>query len=39
MGVMPYNIRQCRGKGREGYLPSPFMIIKNYEVREGSSIF
>lgn len=24
MGVMPYNIRQCRGKDRDGYLPSPF---------------
>ena len=25
MGVMPYNIRQCRGKDRDGYLPSPFL--------------
>ncbi len=32
MGVMPNNIRQCRGKDRDGYLPSPFMLIKNYEL-------
>ena len=25
MGVMPNNIRQCRGKDRDGYLPSPFL--------------
>ena len=24
MGVMPYNIRQCRGKGREVTFPLPF---------------
>ena len=26
MGVMPYNIRQCRGKGREVTFPLPLWV-------------
>ncbi len=26
MGVMPYNIRQCRGKGREVTFPLLFFL-------------